>query len=424
MKRLWHRLLDWLPKLPLQVWVLISGRLLSGIGSGFTLFYAPIYFVNEVELTKTAVGFALGIGSIAGIFGRIVSGSSLDSPHWGRKRTLLGAAIISAIASAVLAVANGFEILVLGNILMGFGIGLYWPATESVVADLTTGGQRHEAYAMARLGDSLGLQVGVIWGGFLISVTGEYRLLFIIDSASFLLFFGLIWIAITEPQRQGGASKPPLQGWMSAFRDRTLMVYALVNIIFTTYIAQIQTTLPLYLSDFVESEDSGRGFSAGTIGGLFTWHLALCILMQLPVSRFFKDLRHSKSLAISGILWAVGFIFIAITGTISTSPLVTATIALGILAIAIVVYNPAASSLVAEMAPASLRGVYLSLNSQCWAIGYFIGPLLGGWVLDLPRPLSDGLWPGLVVSVGVVIGILQVLDRMLVQRKRLSESQV
>jgi MFS family permease len=146
--------------------------------------------------------------------------------------------------------------------------------------------------------------------------------------------------------------------------------------------------------------------------------------MQLPVSRFFKDLRHSKSLAISGILWAVGFIFIAITGTISTSPLVTATIALGILAIAIVVYNPAASSLVAEMAPASLRGVYLSLNSQCWAIGYFIGPLLGGWVLDLPRPLSDGLWPGLVVSVGVVIGILQVLDRMLVQRKRLSESQV
>jgi MFS family permease len=112
MKRLWHRLLDWLPKLPLQVWVLISGRLLSGIGSGFTLFYAPIYFVNEVELTKTAVGFALGIGSIAGIFGRIVSGSSLDSPHWGRKRTLLGAAIISAIASAVLAVANGFEILV------------------------------------------------------------------------------------------------------------------------------------------------------------------------------------------------------------------------------------------------------------------------------------------------------------------------
>jgi MFS family permease len=424
MKKLLDRLRAWIPKLPLQVWVLISGRLLSGIGSGFTLFYAPIFFVNEVGLTKTAVGLALGAGSISGVLGRILSGTWLDAPEWGRKRTLLFAAVVSAIASGVLAMANGFEILVLGNILMGLGIGLYWPATESVVADLTTGGQRHEAYAMARLGDSLGLQLGVIWGGLLISLTGEYRLLFIIDAASFVLFFGIIWMAITEPRRQQVSSKPPLQGWMSAFRDRTLMVYAAVNIMFTTYIAQIQTTLPLYLSDFVESEETGRGFTAGTIGALFTWHLALCILIQLPASRIFKRFRHPKVLAISGILWAVGFILIAITGTIATLPLVTATLALGILAVATVAYNPSASSLVAEMAPESLRGVYLSLNSQCWALGYFIGPILGGWVLDLPRPLSDGLWPGLVVSVGVAIWILQVLDRMLIQRKRLRESQV
>ncbi len=424
MKKLLDRLRAWLPQLPMQVWILISGRLLSGIGTGFTLFYAPIFFVNEVGLTKTAVGLALGAGSIAGILGRILSGSWLDAPEWGRKRTLLFAAIISALASGILALANNFEILVLGNILMGFGIGLYWPATESVVADLTNGGQRHEGYAMARLGDSLGLQLGVIWGGLLISLTGQYRLLFIIDAASFIVFFGIIWLAITEPHRQQVSSKPPLEGWMSAFRDRTLMVYAVVNIMFTTYIAQIQTTLPLYLSDFVDLGERGKGFSAGNIGALFTWHLALCILMQLPVSRVFKRFRHSKVLIISGILWAVGFIFISITGTISTSPLITATIALAILAVATVAYNPAASSLVAEMAPPNLRGVYLSLNSQCWAIGYFIGPILGGWVLDLPRPLSDGLWPGLVLSVGVAIWILQVLDRMLVNRKRLCESQI
>jgi hypothetical protein len=48
------------------------GRLLSQIGSGFTLFYAPIFFVNQVGLSATAVGIGLGSGSISGVVGRFL----------------------------------------------------------------------------------------------------------------------------------------------------------------------------------------------------------------------------------------------------------------------------------------------------------------------------------------------------------------
>ena len=74
MKNFWVKLI---PKLNNKIWLLTFGRLLSQIGSGFTLFYAPIFFVNEVGLTATAVGIALGSGSIAGIIGRFLGGGLL-----------------------------------------------------------------------------------------------------------------------------------------------------------------------------------------------------------------------------------------------------------------------------------------------------------------------------------------------------------
>ncbi len=67
-------------------------------------------------------------------------------------------------------------------------------------------------------------------------------------------------------------------------------------------------------------------------------------------------------------------------------------------------YTPAASALVADLAPESLRGVYFSLNSQCWAIGYFIGPAIGGYALDRSASFVSNYW--LVFSVSVVLGIV------------------
>ncbi len=69
------------------------------MGTGCTLFYAPLFFVNQVGLSVTSVGVALGSASISGIVGRIAGGSLADSEHWGRRRTLLLATAISAIGS-------------------------------------------------------------------------------------------------------------------------------------------------------------------------------------------------------------------------------------------------------------------------------------------------------------------------------------
>ena len=185
-----------LPNLDNQIWILAFGRLLNEVGTGFTLFYAPIFFVNQIGLSATTVGIALGSHSISGVVGRILGGSLADSPLWGRRRTLLLSAAISAIGSLVLAATHNFVTLVIGNLINGLGIGLYWPATEAVVSDLTNTENSREAFAITRFADNIGLGLGIVLAGALIANTASYRLLFIIDGVSFIVFFVVIYVAI------------------------------------------------------------------------------------------------------------------------------------------------------------------------------------------------------------------------------------
>lgn len=408
-----HNLRSWLPQLSHQVWILAAGRLLSQIGSGFTLFYAPIFFVNQVGLSATVVGIALGSTSVSGVLGRFLGGSFTDSKFWGRRRTLLLSAAISALADVVLALTYNFPTLVLGNLLMGLGIGLYWPATEAAVADLTTLEQRNEAFAITRLADSLGLGLGVVLGGALIATAGNYRALFVMDGISFVVFFAIIYFAIAETYQFQGHQRRFHQGWAVAFRDRPLMVFVLVNILFTTYLAQVQSTMPLYFSNFVSAGGTNQGFSATTISAIFSWHIAFAALFQLPVARFLNRFRRPHALILSLLMWGGGFILVWLTGIASTYPIVWALVALGLLAIAMVSYTPSASALVVDLAPESLRGVYLSINSQCWAIGYLIGPPIGGWALDHSTAIAHSFWLVAAVSISFGIVILHYLDRIL-----------
>ncbi|MGQ4648049.1 MFS transporter [Lyngbya aestuarii] len=408
-----QKLQSLLPHLRREVWILAAGRLLSQIGSGFTLFYAPIFFVNQVGLSATQVGIALGSASISGVFGRFLGGSFADSPFWGRRRTLLLSAVVSAIADLALALTHDFFTLVIGNLLMGLGIGLYWPATEAAVADLSTNEQRNEAFAITRLSDSLGLGIGVALGGALIATAGNYRSLFLIDGISFIVFFAVIYLAIAETYQFQEKQQKLHQSWIKALSDRRLMVFVLVNILFTIYLAQVQSTMPLYFSNFVSTGASKTGFSPTTISALFSWHIAFAALCQLPVARFLNLFSRSHALRVSLLLWGGGFVLIWMTGVASSGNVIWATLALGVLAIAMVSYTPSASALVADLAPESLRGVYLSINSQCWAVGYFIGPTLGGWVLDQSRVIAHSFWLAAAVSVSLGILILHYLDRIL-----------
>jgi MFS family permease len=346
--------------------------------------------------------------------GRFFAGNAVDSQWLGRRRTLLLAAVISALACFCLAFADTFGILLAGNLLLGLGISLYWPATLAVTADLTTTENRAEAFALTQLSNNLGLGLGALLAGQYIARSGSYPVLFICKGITYLVFGLVIYWAIAETRpAESTPSQSPLQGWGQALGDRPFLIFLVANIFFAIYGAQLSSSLPLYLANFVPGGNTITGFSETWISYLFFWHALLKITLQLPITRWVKPIRYSSLLLVALGLWVGAFSLIWATGVISANALVPAVGAFLLVAIAEVVYAPSAIALVGDLAPADLRGVYFALESECWAIGFFVGPVLGGWALDHPHDFVTAFWLGLMVSATGAGAILMVLQQQL-----------
>jgi MFS family permease len=137
------------------------------------------------------------------------------------------------------------------------------------------------------------------------------------------------------------------------------------------------------------------------------------MLCQVPITRALKRLSHTHTLTIAAILWGIGFSLIGITGIAPSHHLLWAALALGVFAIAIVTYTPAAAAFVTELAPPSQRGVYFSISSISWALGNTIGSPLGGWALDQPQIVVYCLWFSFCLGVLLIVAIMQYLKRIL-----------
>ena len=413
----------WLPQLRREIWILATGQLLLYVGQGFTLVYASIYFVNELGFSPTQVGFALSGSGLAGVAGRFWSGYAIDSEYWGRRGTLMLSAVITAFACFCLAFAHSFGLLVTGNVLLGLGVSLYWPANLSVTTDLTTAENRTEAFALTRLVDNLGLALGALLAGQYVAMSGDYSILFMLKGVTYLLFAGVIYVAIEETRQPQSHIRNVWQDWWQALCDRTLITYLSANIIFTIYAAQHTSTLPLYLANFIPGGNAELGFSEQWISYFFVWQVLLKIFLQLPITRLVKTLNQVSVLIIALTLWSFAFFLLWLVGITPTSALVITITAFSLIALSEILYSPAGISLLGEMAPTHLRGIYFSLESQCWSIGFTVGPALGGWALDHPETLGNNLWLYLITG-GLVASLILAVLKQQMATVRESEEQV
>ncbi|MBD2022337.1 MFS transporter, partial [Leptolyngbya sp. FACHB-36] len=354
-----------------QVWMQAIARSLYQVGYGLMQFYVPIVFVNQMGLSAASVGLATGLGSLSGVVGHFLGGALADDPRVGRKKTLLFSAGLSMLAAIVLALVQGLPLLVLANLLMGISLGFYWTAADAAVMDATDSADRHQAFAILGLAESLGVGVGVLGGGVLLAWVAEARSLFLLVSLIFLVFLVLVQTMMQGAIDSGAdaetpAADPPQQGWRVALNDRRLRTFVLANVLFTTYIAVVNTTLPLYLTNFA-AIGAFSGSSTASVATLFTGcYVGIGAIAQVPIVQVLGSFPRVHVLMMSMLLWGGGFFLVWAISVHSMSTIA----ALGVLSIATAVYKPFAAAIVAELAPPTLRGSYIALSSQCWAIGY------------------------------------------------------
>ena len=129
-------LLDGSPVKPIQRWLWVlstGGTLLDGFVI-FVLGVAMPLIIAQFHLQPDLVGLigaSLVFGAVFGAgFGRPMA------DHLGRKKLMLADMIIIAAGAATSALANGFPTLFIGQLLVGVGVGIDFPASSSYVSEV------------------------------------------------------------------------------------------------------------------------------------------------------------------------------------------------------------------------------------------------------------------------------------------------
>ena len=396
---------------PRPVRLLLVGTLVNKLGT-FILPYLALVLLRDFHLAEgdaAALLFAYGGGSLVAI---LVGGVLTDL--LGRRRTLL----LSLFGSGLLALAMGFAPSASSFVplLVAFGfIGeLYRPAASAIIGDLLPSSERATGFAGLRMAVNLGWAAGTALGG--VFADWSWRLLFLGDGLTTLAYGAIVFFAIPDT-RPGGvvvstsasattpapvASAPagpsPLApDTRGPLRDLVYLQVVGAAFLFSIIFSSNLTVFPLTVTE-------GAGYPAKVYGALGAVNGVLVACFEITLVARLKRFRRLRVAALGNLLCAVGFGMVGLVMHWAWF-----LVAVLVFTAGEILASPQAMSFVADWAPPSARGRYLSLYQATWSIAFALNPAI---TLPLHKALGERAFWALMplVALPAVLSLLH-LDR-------------
>ncbi len=310
----------------------------------------------------------------------------------GYKPTMLAAFVAYASGFLLMAAATGLPLLIVGIVLLGLGAGMFKPLTAASIAHVTSPAHRSMGYNLYYMG----INVGGFLGPVLIALLGtDYRLAFTLGAGIMLADFLLIALLFRNPvppkrdTKLLGAFRPLAE----VLRDRPFIVLLAIFAGFWFLYSMNFSFLTLYLDRFVPKP---AWFDANLQQAIDP---AFVILLGIPLGRLAARGDPVRWMTLGIALSAAGFLLL---GLVATFPALVAGIIIS--TAGEVLAYPGFLSYVSRIAPRDRVAVYQGYGFLPIFAGFFLGPLVGGWLYgaiaeEQGRP---ALFWALMVGVGVL----------------------
>jgi len=254
-------------------------------------------------------------------------------------------------------------------------------------------GQRVTAFAAYRMAFNAGWAFGPATAGLL--AKHSFAWLFVGDAMTSVLFGLVAWFALPAGLRGTRVGNAVGETIRVVREDRQFRQVLLASLTIWLVFVQVFSTMSLLITS--------SGFSPMTYGLLISLNGLMVVCFELPLTTITKRFPALRVMAAGYLLIGAGFASNTLPRTIHLLVLTMAVLTLGEM-----IAMPVASAYVADLAPASQRGLYMGTFGLVGAVTFVCGPSLG-LLLFSTNPLA--LW-----TICGVLGLLAA--RIIVAEKR------
>ena len=371
---------NWWIQFPYHLRLITKIRFYAAFGAGGVIYLTSLIF-NNIGLTATDIGLGFTISAIIGTLTRFFTGNYLNKT--GKIQfPLIASSILSIAASLLLIFSIDTFYYIIGQSFVGAAAGIYWPAAEFGVPYFCKPIDTRKAYALVRSSEALGIFLGVFLGGVLTNFLYS-KSIFINDIFCMIVITYLISRNNSSIKRNLENSQkilvdPIKQAQLKWNKNSAIIILSILLI--TTSLALIQVTLPL---DLVKGGVYRNPISKEITSLIISIQLILLLFLQWPVGSWISNKGRFFGLKFSLINFSFASFLLFISSYLNIPAIYLISFSLILVSLGTASFLPTSTDVVFRIAPSNKKGFALALLSQCFAMGYFLGPLISGRILDL-----------------------------------------
>jgi MFS family permease len=389
-----------------ELWLIEAGVFLNMLGYGAVLPFEIIYLHNGRGFSLGVAGLVVGTITGVAVVVSPTAGQLID--RFGARLTAIGAGVALAAGYGGLAFVHTPAEAFAAAACAGAGNGALSPSQTTLLTTLAAPDVRHRVTAVSRVAGNAGIGIGGALGG-LVAAHGlaGFVVLFLVNAVTYLVYVAVLAVVVRENPRR----EPVRGGYRLVLRDRAFVHLAVTDVAMIAIGWGVFTWL---LPPFAQND---VGLSTTRIGLLLTVNALTVVLAQVPVARFAEGRRRALLMALAGALFCGACLLVEgaeASRAAAYAILVTAVIAVGL---GECLHTTALTPLVADLAPAHLRGRYMAVIGLCFWIGLAVAPTGGTALLSVSPTAAFGV--AAAVALAAAVSMLR-LERRLPEASRLT----
>jgi MFS family permease len=383
-----------LAKIPRGVWALGFVSMFMDISSEMIHALLPIYLVAVLGTSTLTVGFIEGVAEATASITKIFSGALSD---WLGKRKLLAAIGygLAAFTKPIFPLATSVSWLVAARFIDRVGKGIRGAPRDALVADIAPPELRGASFGLRQSLDTAGAFLGPLAAiGLMAASSDNFQLVFWVAVVPAFIAFGLMVFGVEEPDRnQEATKKPPLR-----FADARRLKGAFWAVVAVASVL----TLARFSEAFLVLRAQDVGFPIVFIPAIMVVMNIVYALSAYPAGVLSDRFGRHGVLVTGFVLLIVADLILAWGATIPMA-------LLGVVfwGLHMGLTQGLLATLVADTAPAELRGTAFGIFNFAGGIAMLLASLIAGGLWDVYGPAAT-FYAGAAITAVALVGLVTV----------------